>query len=314
MTLSTNVRRLGVATLAGVLTLAACGGDDDDAASDTVPTEATAEESATETTTPQTTAAPTTAAPATTEAPTTTAAPATTEATAEETTAEESTAEASGDEPAACAPYIEVTLAFSGEPDPTSLTGWLDELDADPPSDITEALGVMTSAARSVLDSGGEDFSAFEAPEFAEAQAEVDPWMFENCEFDQKEEVTAADYSFEGLEDTYEAGRLALLLTNEGNEAHEVAILRKAEGTTETWEELLALPEEEAMTKAESVGGAFAPTTGSQGLAVLDLVPGEYIALCFVPTGTVMGEDGEFVEGSGPPHFMQGMQTEFTVS
>ena len=63
------------------------------------------------------------------------------------------------------------------------------------------------------------------------------------------------------------------------------------------------------------VGGGFAPMNGSVGYAFLDLSEsGEYAALCFVPTGTVMSEDGEVTEGSGPPHFVQGMIAEFNVS
>ena len=47
---------------------------------------------------------------------------------------------------------------------------------------------------------------------------------------------------------------------------------------------------------------------------VADLAPGEYIALCFIPVGTSMSHDGEFVEGTGAPHFTEGMQHEFTVA
>ena len=66
-------RALLTLTLTGVLALAACGGDDDDASSAT--TAATPTTAAVATTTPEPTAAPqTTAAPATTEPPATTAA------------------------------------------------------------------------------------------------------------------------------------------------------------------------------------------------------------------------------------------------
>lgn len=214
---------------------------------------------------------------------------------------------------AACEPYLGVTAAFNGEPDPATLTPMLDALDENAPDDIKDSVAVMTSAARQVMDSGGEDFSAFEAPEFGEAQNEVDPWMFDNCAFEEKEEVTAKDYEFEGLEDEYDAGQLAVLFTNEGEEAHELAVMRKADGVTESWDEILELPEEEAMTKAEQVGGTFAPREGTKGLGIFDLTAGDYIALCFVPTGTTMAEDGSFTEGTGVPHFMGGMRHEFTV-
>jgi hypothetical protein len=214
-----------------------------------------------------------------------------------------------------CGPYLEVTAQFNGEPDPATLTAALDEVDANTPDELTDVLGTMTSAAREVLESGGQDFAPFETPEFMAAQTEVDGWVFENCAFDATYEVIATEYAFEGLPEEVEPGLVAVRLVNEGQEAHEIGIARKAEGTTETWQELLELPEEEAESKVVFVGGGFAPMSGSEGYAFLDLSEsGEYAALCFIPTGTVMSEDGEVTEGSGPPHFVQGMIAEFNVS
>ena len=48
--------------------------------------------------------------------------------------------------------------------------------------------------------------------------------------------------------------------------------------------------------------------------AVVELVPGDDVVTCFVPTGTSISADGEFTEGTGVPHFMGGMLQEFTVS
>jgi len=207
-----------------------------------------------------------------------------------------------------------VTVAFNGPPpDPATLTPLLDTLDSGAPEDIAEAIGVMTDAARSVLDSNGEDFSAFEAPEFSEAQGQVDPYMFENCEFDEKVEVTAADYSFDGIPAELPAGRVAFLLSNEGNEPHEMGLARKKDGVTESWDELLALPEDQVMEKVDQLGGAFAPNQEAKGLAIADLEPGEYVAVCFIPVGTSIDESGEHM-GDGPPHFMEGMKAEFTVA
>lgn len=213
-----------------------------------------------------------------------------------------------------CDAYADITVAFSGPPpDPATLTPLLDTLESGAPEEIAEQVGVMTTAARSVLDSNGEDFSAFEAPEFAEAQSEVDPYMFENCEFDEKVEVTAADYSFDGIPTELPAGRVAFLLTNEGNEPHEMALARKKDGVTESWDEILALPEDQAMEKIDQAGGAFAPGQGDQGLAIAELEAGEYVAVCFIPVGTSIDDTGEH-PGDGPPHFTQGMKSEFTVA
>ena len=219
--------------------------------------------------------------------------------------------DASAEAAAVCEPYLGVTAQFNGEPDPATITPLLDAVDENAPDDLAEPLGVMTGAARQVIETG--DFAPFESPEFAAAQGTVDPWMFEHCEFDQKEEVTASEYKFEGLPSELDAGTAAILLSNGGAEAHEMAIMRKADGVTQSWEEILALPQEEAEALVVQVGGAFAPNKDAKGLAVVDLVPGDYVATCFVPAGTAVASDGTITEGTGTPHFMHGMISEFTV-
>lgn len=212
-----------------------------------------------------------------------------------------------------CDPYLETSIMMNGEPDPAVLTENAELINANAPDEIAGSAKVMTEAVTTVLDSGGEDFSAFETPEFAAAQAEVDPYVFANCDFDASVETTGVDYGFEGLPETIEGGRVAILFTNEGEEAHEIAVMRRNDGVTESFEDLLALPEEQAMEKVTPVGGAFAPSKGSKALLVGDFEPGDYIAICFVPVGS-KSVDGEITEGTGTPHFMHGMQQEFTVS
>jgi len=220
--------------------------------------------------------------------------------------------DASAEDAAVCEPYLAVTAQFNGEPDPATISPLLDQVDQEAPEELADSLGVMTGAARMVVDNG--DFSAFESAEFAEAQGTVDPWMFEHCEFDQKEEVTASEFKFEGLPSELEAGTAAILLTNSGAEAHEMAILRKADGVTQSWDEILALPMEDAQELVVNAGGAFAANKDAKGLAVVELTPGDYVAACFVPAGTTVSADGAMTEGTGTPHFMHGMMKEFTVT
>lgn len=212
-----------------------------------------------------------------------------------------------------CEAYTQITVLMNGEPDPTALTELVTTVEENAPDAIAEPAGVMTGAVEQLLASGGEDYSALEAPEFAAAQSEVDPYVFENCEFDGTFAVTGEDFSFAGIPESVESGVVAILFANEGSEAHEIAIMRRNDGVEESFEELLALPEEEAMDKVTPVGGAFAPSTGSKALLVSELEPGDYMAICFVPTGTTI--DGTTVtEGSGDPHFVHGMHQEFTVT
>jgi len=300
-----------VAGAAGLF--AGCGDDDDSTAGAANTAENTVDHTAH---TPATTAAaPTTTAdetpdttPATTP-DTTAAAP----ATVAPTTVDDGGDTPQGDLGAFCTAYTEISMLMSMGPDPAAIAANAEIVKASAPAEITAEANVMTDAVGAVLASNGEDFSAMETPEFAAAQGTVDPFVFANCEFDTKVEAVGVDFAFNGLPETIEGGRVALLFTNEGAEAHEIVIMRRNDGVTESFEDLLGLPEEEAMGKVTPVGGAFAATTGATGLLIGDFAPGDYIALCFVPVGTTM-HDGEFTEGTGAPHFTHGMQQEFTVT
>lgn len=92
---------------------------------------------------------------------------------------------------------------------------------------------------------------------------------------------------------------------------HELQLFRRNEGVTAPADELLALPEEEAMSMLTRIGsGAFA-APGEDGYMVVDLDAGDYVAVCLVPTGTT---------GDGPPpaeaapHAAHGMVVDLTVT
>jgi hypothetical protein len=100
------------------------------------------------------------------------------------------------------------------------------------------------------------------------------------------------------------AGDVAFRMTNESEaEEHEMIIFARAEGETRSFEEIMNLPEEESESAVRFVGATFAPPGGS-GAVFAELEPGDYAMACFIPVGG--GEEG-------PPHFTQGMFTEFTV-
>ena len=122
------------------------------------------------------------------------------------------------------------------------------------------------------------------------------------CDFESVS-VTGVDYAFEGVPATLEAGTVAFDFTNDSEaEEHEMLIIRKADGVAESFEEILQMSEEESESLVEFKGAAFAPPGESSG-TLAELTPGDYAMLCFIPVG---GEDG-------PPHFTEGMFTEFTV-
>lgn len=108
------------------------------------------------------------------------------------------------------------------------------------------------------------------------------------------------------------AGTVKLRFANEGAELHEAVHVVKKEGVTESWDELLELPEEASRAKIEYVGGGFA-LPGSFDVGIHDWEPGEHLLICFLPEGATREafESGE--EPDGRPHSALGMKHEFIV-
>src|SRR3546814_13156632 len=90
----------------------------------------------------------------------------------------------------------------------------------------------------------------------------------------------------------------------EHDEPHEMVLFRRNDGVDDPIEDLLALPEDEVMSKVSMAGVVFADAPGSEAAAMLDLAPGSYVAICFIPTG---GAE------AGPTHFVGGMVAEFAA-
>ena len=190
-----------------------------------------------------------------------------------------------------------------------------EEVQAVAPDEIAAEVDTLVAAVDELALTG--DFeAAFETPEVAAAEERVHAFDLANCGWDQVD-VTAVDYAFEGVDATYEPGPVSFELSNEGEELHELVLLRRNEGVTESFQEILDSGEEEGMTKVTSLGGTFA-TPGEGDYVVAELEPGEYAAVCFIPVGSTPDavaaaeESGVEPEG-GPPHFARGMLAELTV-
>jgi hypothetical protein len=187
---------------------------------------------------------------------------------------------------------------------------------ANTPEEVESEVGVLIDTIEEIAETG--DFAAFESPEVEEASETVHDFDLESCGWGEAA-VEATDYAFEGIEDTYEAGVVSFDLTNGGEEMHEMGIFRKNDGVTESFDELLALDQEEAEAKATDVTFVEPTAPGDSDYSVVDLEPGEYMAVCFLPVGATPElfeavESGEQAPPEGPPHFVQGMKVEFTVS
>jgi hypothetical protein len=109
-------------------------------------------------------------------------------------------------------------------------------------------------------------------------------------------------------------------LTNQGQEVHEMVVVRKLPTTTQSFEELLAMPEDEALKLVENIGVAFAEPGETSQEVVTTGEAGDYLMLCFIPAGTTSlpsmdpnASDAPSL-GTGAPHFMLGMLQEFSVT
>ncbi len=272
--------------LAAGLALGACGDDDD------------------------TEAAATTDAPAASDAPVTTSGGDTTAAGGEDLEQFCSTAVA-----------LEVAAAAGGggegEPDPeankafaASLIPFLTDMEASAPASIKPMVAKITPLAEAAAESGDiSSLDTFESPEFLADLNELHAAEVESCEW-ATTAVDMQDYHFMGLADSLPVGVHSFEISTSGNEPHLMDIVRKNDGVTESFEELLALPEEEAFAKVTSVGSGFA-APGESSYVLVDFAPGEYLAVCPLPVGWV---DMSGPPPDGAPHFTEGMLHEFTVS
>ena len=178
------------------------------------------------------------------------------------------------------------------------------------PDDIAPDVETLVGLVREGLESGDD---ASSDREYRAADESIDVYVADSCGYDTIE-VSAVDYSFQNLPTTFEAGRTSFAFTNDGAEIHEMVVVRINDDVTESLEELFAGPEEEVLTKVQFAGVMFGAQGGTD-TETIELTPGRYAAVCFIPVGTtdMTALEGE-QEPSGPPHFTAGMQAEFTVS
>lgn len=132
-------------------------------------------------------------------------------------------------------------------------------------------------------------------------------------------EVVTTDYAFSDFGASLQ-GPVTFTMRNDGAELHEMVIVRKNDGVTTTFEELLALPEDEAFAQVQFVGQTMAEggQTAPDALTATD--PGEYLMVCFIPQGMTTlpsldpNASGPPDLGDGPPHFTLGMLREFSIT
>jgi hypothetical protein len=135
----------------------------------------------------------------------------------------------------------------------------------------------------------------------------LDAWVYDNCP-GTSVPVTAIDYEYQGVPASLKAGVTKFKMTNAApKEAHMMAIVKltpAAQGQDVS--KLLALPEKKSRKYFDESSSAFMEAgPGQVGYAPINLQPGTYAYVCFLPVG---GKD------SGAPHMTKGMYGSFTVS
>ncbi len=112
--------------------------------------------------------------------------------------------------------------------------------------------------------------------------------------------MTMADYNFV-LSKPLVAGRQVVEVLNSGPQPHEVFVMRLAPGKTmEDFGKWMA--KMDGPPPATALGGSSVALTGSRSWIELDLTPGDYALLCFVPDAK-----------DGKPHLDKGMIQTFKI-
>ncbi len=113
--------------------------------------------------------------------------------------------------------------------------------------------------------------------------------------------LVLSDYAF-NFDKPLTAGRHTIKVTNSAAQDHEIQLIHLAPGKTladmQQW-----IAKMDGPPPGSAVGGVASMKPGTINYFDVELEPGEYVAICFVPD-----------KGDGKPHFEHGMARQFTVS
>jgi uncharacterized cupredoxin-like copper-binding protein len=114
-------------------------------------------------------------------------------------------------------------------------------------------------------------------------------------------EIKLTDYAF-GLSKPLTAGQHVIRVVNDGQQSHEVMVIRLAPGKTAAqvgaWVEKMEGP-----PPGEPLSGVAGLGVGQSASFPLTLTPGEYGLICFIPDAK-----------DGKPHYVHGMVHQFKIS
>lgn len=113
-------------------------------------------------------------------------------------------------------------------------------------------------------------------------------------------DIVATDYEWSGLPDRLPAGTYPLTLRNDGPDVHEIQVFRNTDDLS--LPDLFALGPVEMKARVELAGGAIVVPGATSEETTLQLEPGTYEVVCFVPAAT-----------DQRPHFDHGMHRTLVV-
>lgn len=115
-------------------------------------------------------------------------------------------------------------------------------------------------------------------------------------------DIVAKDFEWSGLPDVIAAGSYPMSFRNDGTEAHEISIFRNPDGVDV--HEIAKAGPAGMKDLVEPAGMLIAPPgTSAPNELTLELTPGEYEVVCFIPNAS----------GDGSAHFEHGMHRTLTV-
>jgi hypothetical protein len=113
--------------------------------------------------------------------------------------------------------------------------------------------------------------------------------------------IALTDYAFD-VKGNLTAGKHTIKIENMGPQPHEMELIKYNDGKTmkdlDAW-----MNDPKGPPPATAIGGVSATAIGTPSFVNVDLTPGKYVMICFIPDAK-----------DGKPHVAHGMMKEFTVN
>ncbi len=179
------------------------------------------------------------------------------------------------------------------------------------PPELDAAVSTFRTQLQKLAETG--DPSVFSDPALEAAGATAHTFDLATCKWNTVN-VELQDYSFANAPATLPAGVVNIEVKNAGKEIHELTILRRNDGVTQSFADILKLPQDEGQKLVSQAGGLQGTVEPSRSdYLIADLQPGTYAFVCFIPKGSTSSEAMDNAAEDAPPHAMLGMVHEFTV-